>query len=119
MRRSKSDALPSSAGRMPRTIAGRRLAPAASMPSIRTYGVTATTPGTVAKRASSSRQSAKPSGAEIVACALSASSRVRVSASRPFKTDRMTISAVTPSARPSSDAAVLNDTSARQRRERK
>ena len=61
MRRSKSEAAPSSAGKMPRTIAGRRFAPAASMPSSRTYGVTAATPGALAKRRSSSRQSAKPS----------------------------------------------------------
>ena len=68
-------------------------------------------------RARANRRSLR--GAETVACALNASRRVRVSVSRPFNTDRMTISAVTPSARPSSDAAVRNDTSARQRRERR
>ena len=117
--RAKSEAAPSSAGKMPRTTAGCRFAPAASIPSSRTYGVTAVTPGAPAKRLSSSRQSGTPSGADTVACALSTSRRVRVSASRPFSTERITMSAVTPSARPSNEAAVLKDTSARQRRERK
>jgi len=55
----------------------------------------------------------------VVACAFTLKSRVRVSVSRPFITDRMTISAATPSAIPASDATLMNDTTPRRLRERR
>ena len=66
-----SDTAFSSAGEMPRTSAGRRFAPAASMPSIVTNGATPATPGTPAKRACHAAPvlRARPATA-IVACAL-------------------------------------------------
>ncbi len=115
-----SDTCFSSSGEMPRTIAGRRFAPAASMPSIVTNGATPATPGTPAKRACHGRQSCSPAWEAIVAWALTLKSRVRVSVSRPFITDRMMMSAATPSAMPTSDATLMNETTPpRRRRERR
>jgi len=50
--------------------------------------------------------------------ALSESSRSRNSLSKPFITDRMTISAATPTHTPMSDAQVMNDTKNRVERAR-
>ncbi len=104
---------------MPRTSTGFRFVPAASMPSIETNGATSTTPGTAASRRWTAGQSAKPCGATMLACALMLRRRVRVSVSSPFMTDRIVISAATPSAMPISDAALMNDTTPRRRRERR
>ena len=109
----------SASGSTPRTSAGRKFVPAASMPSIVTYGATPTTPGTPSRRARHACQSSIPDRDAIVACAFTLKSRVRVSVSRPFITDRMTISAATPSAIPASDATLMNDTTPRRLRERR
>ncbi len=90
-------------------ISGLRMARA----SISMNGDAPVTPGAARTRCASACQSgaaAVPTGTKIRACAESASSRSRNSPSRPFMTERMTMSAVTPRHTHSSDTHVMKET---------
>ena len=71
----------------------------------------ATTPGAATMSAYSSCQSStRPSFPVTYPCAVMLRRRERNSPSKPFITDRMTISAATPSAMPSREMSVMNET---------
>ena len=105
---------------MPRSSTG-------SMSGLRTasacssaYGVTAVTPGTVRASCATLSQSAGagadapfaslPCAASTRTWALNDSSRSRSSPSKPFMTERITISAATPTHTPITDAQVMKET---------
>ncbi len=101
---------PKSRASMPRSTAPASVGPLESRPCTSTKGSALTTPGS--RRARSARRlSAVGSGAAgSVACADSASSRVRSSPSKPFMTERMAIRAATPSATPARDTQLMKET---------
>ena len=75
------------------------------------YGAAPTTPGT--RRASAARLKRfrlQSGGGLIRACADSDSRRSRSSPSKPFITERMTISAATPTHTPATDTHVMKET---------
>ena len=82
------------------------------------YGATPATPGVALRQLRGTRcQSAEPAAggalrgaAAMRTWALSESSRSRSSPSKPFITDRMTISAATPTHTPTSEAQVMKET---------
>ncbi len=67
--------------------------------------------------ATSAHSGKLPASVVKVACALNVRSLSRASDSRPFMTERMTINAATPSAMPSNEAPVMNETIPLRRRE--
>ncbi len=102
---------PSRAGSMPRTVAPSMRSPCTSSACSSMKGEAPSTPGAAAaRRASASPSKGAPAAGSRVACADRLSSRSRSSASKPFITDRIVISAVTPRATPPSDSQVISDT---------
>ena len=81
------------------------------MPSSGTNGAAAVTPVSAVTSATSPCQSSTPPSRTLtVPCADILRSRLRNSPSNPFMTDRMTISAATPSAIPMREISVMKDT---------
>jgi hypothetical protein len=76
-----------------------------------TNGATPRTPGTLARRDASLRHSAmRAGGPEIVAWAVSETSRLRSSPSKPFMTEMIVISAATPRHTPAIEIQEMNET---------